>query len=314
MTDIVLHHYAGSPFSEKVRLVLGMKRVRWRSVDVPVILPKPDVVALTGGYRRTPFMQIDADVYCDSALMCKVIERLVPEPSLYPEATRGLDEIIAQWADQQLFWTAVPFTMQPGGLAHIFAGAPADFVRAFGADRAAMSPAMRRAPLHDGASALRSYLGRLEAMLADSRPFLLGALPCIADFSAAQSIWFVRRAPPVAAHLAPFARLLAWYERVAAFGHGKSEPLSSTAAIELARSATGHAPCTVAPDAGIEAGTPVSVVPADYAHDEVVGRLVGLDDEESVVERSDDRAGTIHVHFPRIGFHVKAQPPKKEGS
>jgi len=313
MSDIVLHHYAGSPFSEKVRLVLGMKRMRWRSVDVPVMLPKPDVVALTGGYRRTPFMQIGADVYCDSALMCKVTDRLVPEPPLYPEMTRGLDELVAQWADQQLFWTAVPFTMQPAGAAHIFAGAPPEFLRAFAADRAAMSPALRRAPLHDAASTLRSYLGRLEALLADSRPFLLAALPCIADFSAAQSIWFMRRAPPVAANLAPFAGVRAWYERVAAFGHGEPEPLSSGAAIALAHGASGHARCVMAPDAGIEAGTTVSVVPADYAHDEVVGALVGLDDEESVVERSDERAGTVHVHFPRIGFHVKAQPPKKEG-
>src|ERR1019366_5432782 len=89
MTDIVLHHYAGSPFSEKVRLVLGMKRLHWLSVDVPVMLPKPDVVALTGGYRRTPFMQIGADVYCDSALMCRVIDRLPARPAPLPAATPG---------------------------------------------------------------------------------------------------------------------------------------------------------------------------------------------------------------------------------
>ena len=51
MNDLILHHYPTSPFSEKVRLVLGMKRVAWRSVIVPAIMPKPDVVALTGGYR-----------------------------------------------------------------------------------------------------------------------------------------------------------------------------------------------------------------------------------------------------------------------
>ena len=48
------------------------------------------------------------------------------------------------------------------------------------------------------------------------------------------------------------------------------------------------------------------MTPADYAHDEVVGSLVGLDASEVVVERVDERAGTVHVHFPRIGFHVKA--------
>jgi glutathione S-transferase len=312
MNDIVLHHYAGSPFSEKVRLVLGLKGLRWHSVDVPSIMPKPDVVALTGGYRRTPFMQIGADVYCDSALMCRVIDRIAPEPSLYPEATRGLDEIVAQWADSALFWTAVPFSMQPAAAPFLLPDATPESLRAFASDRAAMNPSMRRAPLADAAAMVNAYATRLEAMLADSRPFLLGALPSIADFSAAQSIWFMRRAPPVAKHLEPYARVLAWYGRVAGFGHGRPEPMSSARAIELARGSSGFAPSAVLAGAGLEAGTQVGVTPSDYAFDEVAGALVGLDGSEVVVERHDERAGTVHVHFPRIGFHVKAI--KKEGT
>jgi len=306
MDELVLHHYPTSPFSEKVRLVLGMKGMHWRSVMVPIMLPKPDVVALTGGYRRTPFMQIGADIYCDSALMCRVIDRIAPEPPLYPESTHGLAAIVAQWADQSFFWTAVPFTMQPAGVAHLFAGMPPEAVKAFGADRAAMSPGFRRAPLHDQAAHFHDYLGRLEHLLADDRPFLLGALPSIADFSAAQSIWFVRRAPPVAAHLEGYRRIDVWYARVTAFGHGTSEKMTSAEAIALARQTASFAPCGVDADAGLAAGTTVGVTPADYAHDEVVGKLVGLDTSEAVVERVDERAGTVHVHFPRVGFHVKA--------
>ena len=302
---LILHHYGSSPFSEKVRLVLGMKGMHWRSVTVPNMLPKPDVVALTGGYRRAPFMQIGADVYCDSALMCRVIDRLVPEPPLYPESTHGLAAIVAQWADQSLFWTAVPFTMQPAGMAHFFAGAPPETMKAFAADRAAMSPAFRRAPLHDQAAHFHDYLGRLEHLLGDDRPFLLGALPSIADFAAVQSIWFVRRAPPVAAHLEGYRRVDVWYERVRAFGHGTHEEMSSAEAILVASRGTSFAPCRVDAAAGIAAGTAVTVTPADYAHDEVAGTLVGLDAEEAVVERVDPRAGTVHVHFPRVGYHVK---------
>ena len=62
MPELILHHYAISPFSEKARLVLGFKGLAWRSVNIPSVLPKLDVVALTGGYRRTPFMQIGADI------------------------------------------------------------------------------------------------------------------------------------------------------------------------------------------------------------------------------------------------------------
>jgi len=251
-------------------------------------------------------MQISADIYCDSALMCRVIDRLVPEPPLYPESTHGLAAIVSQWADQSFFWTAVPFTMQPAGVAHLFAGMPPEAVKAFGADRAAMSPGFRRAPLHDQAAHLHDYLGRLEHLLADDRPFLLGALPSIADFSAAQSIWFVRRAPPVATHLEGYRRIDLWYERVTAFGHGTSEKMSGAEAIALANRTTSFASCRVDAGAGIVAGTSVGVTPADYAHDEVVGNLVGLDASEVVVERIDERAGTVHVHFPRVGFHVKA--------
>ena len=76
MSDLILHHYPMSPFSEKVRLILGHKQLAWKSVLIPSVMPKPDVVALTGGYRRTPFLQIGADIYCDTALIARrLVER-----------------------------------------------------------------------------------------------------------------------------------------------------------------------------------------------------------------------------------------------
>jgi len=309
MSDLILHHYETSPFSEKVRLVLGMKRLSWRSVHVPRMMPKPDVVALTGGYRRTPFMQIGADIYCDSLLMCRVIDRLAPEPPLYPRESAGVAEVVAQWADSTFFWTAVPYTMQIGA-ADIFAGAPPEYLKAFGADRAAMTPSLRRAPPHDGAAALGAYLQRIEAMLADGRLFLLGSAASIADFSAAQSIWFMRRAAASAAMLAAYPAIGAWFSRVTTFGHGESTPMASADAITLAAGTNGHAPTSMREAASFSRGDPVSVSASDYAHDEIAGALVGLDAEEIVVARDDARAGRVHVHFPRIGFHVKAA--KKE--
>ena len=306
MSELILHHYAISPFSEKVRLVLGFKGMAWRSVNIPNVLPKPDVVALTGGYRRTPFMQIGADVYCDTALMCRVIDRLRPEPALYPDAVAGLADIVAQWADSALFWIAAPFTMQPAGAVHLMPGSTLDTLKAFAADRAAMSPNLRRATLADGAAALNTYFARIENMLADGRPFLLGALPSIADFSTVQSVWFIKRAPPVATVLEPFARLRVWYERVIAFGHGHPTPMTSAEAIAVA--ATGsHAAPSFEAEAGLEEGADVTVTPTDYAHDAVAGRLVGLGPDEVVIACSDERAGKLHVHFPRIAFQIKKQ-------
>jgi glutathione S-transferase len=67
MAELILHHYPTSPFAEKTRLMLGYKNLPWKSVMIPMIMPKPDVVALTGGYRKTPILQIGADIYCDTA-------------------------------------------------------------------------------------------------------------------------------------------------------------------------------------------------------------------------------------------------------
>src|SRR5262245_38119965 len=82
MSELIFHHYASSPFSEKVRLVFGYKDLDWKSVIIPVIMPKPDVIALTGGYRKTPILQVGADVYCDTALICRVVEHLYPQRSI----------------------------------------------------------------------------------------------------------------------------------------------------------------------------------------------------------------------------------------
>ena len=89
MSDLILHHYPQSPFAEKMRLILGYKNLSWQSVLAPMIMPKPNLVALTGGYRRIPVLQIGADIYCDTALICDALEHRQPSPTLYPETQKG---------------------------------------------------------------------------------------------------------------------------------------------------------------------------------------------------------------------------------
>ena len=179
---LILHHYPNSPFSEKVRLILGAKQLAWKSVLVPAILPKPDVVALTGGYRKTPFLQVGADIYCDTALIADVLEHVQPEPALYPLALKGVSRVFAQWADTTLFWAAMGYNLGPKGAAQMFAGAPPEAARAFAEDRKAMSAGMTRLRPGDAASAYRSYLRRIAHMV-EEHDFLFGAAPCIADFA-----------------------------------------------------------------------------------------------------------------------------------
>ena len=84
MSGLILHHYAMSPYAEKIRLCLGLKDVAWRSVDTPMVMPKPDHVELTGGYRRVPVLQVGADIYCDTACIARELDRRLPQPPLYP--------------------------------------------------------------------------------------------------------------------------------------------------------------------------------------------------------------------------------------
>lgn len=310
MSDLIFHHYPNSPFSEKIRLVFGFKKLPWKSVTVPVIMPKPDVIALTGGYRRTPILQIGADIYCDTALICDVLDRLAPAPSLYPHDTAGLARTLAQWADTTLFWTAIAYAFQPAGLQSMFAKLPPEHLQAFAADRSAMRAGAPRMPVPEATAALTDYLDRLENMLADGRHYLLGSAPCIADFSVCHSIWYVRRVQSLSSILDRTPALLTWADRMAALGHHLHVPLTSAEAIEIARCSepvSFDATMTNAGDAmnPFALGSRVTITPTDYAFDPVEGELVIATASELAVRRTDERAGTVVVHFPRLGFQMK---------
>ena len=95
MSKVILHHYGLSPFSEKVRLALGIKGLAWKSVDIPPAPPRPLLTPLTGGYRRTPVMQIGADIFCDTNIILPTLERLYPEPTLYPVPFGALSQALS---------------------------------------------------------------------------------------------------------------------------------------------------------------------------------------------------------------------------
>ncbi|MBV9044269.1 MAG: glutathione S-transferase N-terminal domain-containing protein, partial [Alphaproteobacteria bacterium] len=127
--DIILHNYPNSPFSEKIRVAFGIKGLSWKSVIQPVIMPKPDLIPLTGGYRKIPVMQIGADVFCDSQIILRELERRFPTPSIAPSGA-GLGYGLGFWADRQVFQAAVAIIF-----GEIGDRVPEDFKK----DRAAMS-------------------------------------------------------------------------------------------------------------------------------------------------------------------------------
>ena len=307
MPDLILHHYPMSPFAEKARLMLGFKGLAWQSVFIPTVMPKPDVVALTGGYRRTPLLQIGADIWCDTALIATVLEHLKPEPVLFPEHLKGIARILAQWADSELFWSAMGHALSPKGAAAMFANQPPEAAQAFAADRGAMSAGMTRLRAGDATSASRSHLRRLAHML-HGQPFLLGDAPCIADFAAYHPLWFVRVVnPSMAGILDTTPGVLAWMDRMAAFGHGQPAKLTSTEAVAIAAAAK-PAPLpdeAFQDDHGIALGSRATVAAQSFGTETTEGTLVAATRTHVTLSRTDDRAGHVHVHFPRIGYVLK---------
>ena len=307
MADLILHHYPTSPFAEKVRLMLGYKKLAWKSVVIPMIMPKPDVVALTGGYRKTPILQIGADIYCDTALIADVLEHLQPEPSLYPEPSKGMGRTLAQWADTTLFWTAMAYNFQPAGTAQVFAGAPPEAAKAFAEDRQAMRSGAPRMPAADAAAAYKSYLRRMSDML-DDWPFLLGALPSIADFAAYHPLWFTRtRTPAMAEILNATPAVLDWMDRMAEMGHASFEKCSAADAIAIAAAATpAPLPDELFQDEhGIALGSQVTIRSENFGLEPTEGELIAATRMHYTLRRTDERAGLVHVHFPRIGYILK---------
>lgn len=311
MSDVILHHYAGSPFAEKARIMLGFKGLAWRSVDIPPIMPKPDLTALTGGYRKTPVMQVGADIFCDTAIMARYLDRIQPMPALYPEGKEAVAASAAQFADQVMFQHGVAVNFQPHAVAERFRDAPESVMNAFLADRKKLFEGGNAARLHpsQALSQWPTLLGRLEQQLADSGTFLLGEEPCIADFANYHPLWFVRNNKAVSDMLDPYPQVCAWLDAVASCGHGDRTDIDAAEAIDIARNSQPES----LPDSGfrdingIEVGQAVSVAAVDYGVDPVSGTLVYQDAEELVVRREDERAGEVHVHFPRYGFRLSAE-------
>lgn len=310
MSELILHHYWQSPFAEKARLLLGFKGLAWRSVIIPRMLPKPELVALTGGYRKTPVLQVGADVYCDTALIARRLEAEKAVPALFPEGQEAVVAAFAGWADSVLFQHAVALMFQPEIMGPRLASLPPEQAQAFLDDRKALfsGGSLSRLTPEQARQQLPTLLSRLETQLQRSQgEFLFGA-PSVADIALAHNFWFLKSTPQLAPLIDERPEIAAWFARVLGFGHGTHEDLGAAEALEIARTAE---PVALPRDQALAVedfawGERVSVAATDYGVDPVVGELVHADSESLVIRRHDEQLGAIQVHFPRLNFRVSA--------
>ncbi len=297
MPELILHHYDMSPYAEKVRLMMGLKSLSWRSVQIPIVMPKPDLTELTGGYRRTPTLQIGADIYCDTKMCALALERFQPEPSLFP------GDPATVWGVSR--WAETSFMMAVG----VFLGSGGLFNDEFIEDRKLMAPDVdfSKAKLIVPAKLmqLRSNLDRLEQQLSDGRPYLLGETLSLADLSAYHAHRFLEVNKDTALLVAPLENIKAWLDRVAAVGHGERSELDAKDAIAIARDATPESARESAPlPDGLAIGDSVVVMPEEPGSGTVPGELVASELHEFAIRRQSERAGELVVHFPREDYMV----------
>lgn len=302
MNEIILHHYDLSPYAEKMRLALGFKGMAWRSVQTPMVLPKPDHFELTGGYRRVPVLQIGADIYCDSHLITRVLDRLQPSPPLAPPGLETVSHAVSRWAETSFMMLINAFF----GIGGVF---PDEFIDDRRKNMVPPTMDLDAAPkiLATKLLQLRSNVMRLEDMLEDGRPYLFGDALCAADLSAYHPIMMFALHEKTRALLEGADRVQAWSGRVRDVGHGTPTPLDSAEAIAIAREAEPQAfeGDPVVPE-GMSIGDRVIILHDDYGSGNVMGTLAESGLNEIAVRRQTDRAGEIVVHFPREDYTVMA--------
>lgn len=301
--EIILHHFDSSPFAEKVRLALGLKNLEWRSVEIPMVMPKPALTALTGGYRKTPVMQIGADIFCDTQRIAIELERRFPLPTLFPAHSQALSMALSQWSDAAFFQPGAGLSMGTN------TALPEDILQ----DRREFFNFLDFATLEQQLPHLYSqfcaHLHLVEGMLDDGRAYVTGDEPGWADILAYFPIWMCRGNIANADQLlAGLTALASWERRVKSIGHGRSSGLAAEEALAVARLSTAGTLPEVDTTAWPRLAENASVIvrPQDYGAVPVHGSLLRLTHSEIAIRRDDPLTGEVVVHFPRWGYQVEA--------
>ena len=299
--DLILHAYDASPFTQKTLRMLGLKGCNYYSVETPMILPKPDLVCVTGGYRGTPVLQIGSNVYIDNQRIATELESRFPEPSLFARHNEGLYLSMVNWSD----------TFFRAGLHMVIALQSQQWPEEFLADRKALFSKLDfeqiSADVNYAKAQLRANAALINMQLADGRMFIGGDAPSLADIHAFAIPWFTRAAmPEVNTLLADLEHLPAWEQRVADIGEGTRKPIDAEQAHTVARESVAvyENRIDAIEPGNFQVGQQVTVRPDDAERGAVSGQLQILCSDEIVITHKNEKVGEVAVHFPRLGHRV----------
>ena len=299
---LILHQYDISPFSQKAQKMMGLKELSWQSVEMPMIAPKPDVEALTGGYRGTPVLQIGRDVFIDNWMIARALDEFdASGPAI--NAQGGLREAALYAWGERLFTPLLH-----AALAAYQSEWDADFL----ADRKRVFPDVDFDTLDvsdpDRRSQVRAYLGTVEAQLGLDQDFLGGAQADSCDIHVWGMVWMIHSALPALMPIVEtFPRLTDWYERVSALGTGDREDVK----IDVAWQSLKDGPARPLPDTPDQeplapwVGEVVDIAAGSADRGSASGRLLAVDHEQVVLGVEPISGEAAQVWFPRFGYHLK---------
>ena len=314
---VILHHYPQSPFAQKIRSLLAYKKIVWNSVAIPVIMPKAELIALTGGYRKTPVLQCGAEIYCDTATIVAVLEHKFPEHRL-AESTASFQESTSTFIDTHFFSVCVSIAMTNRFTAMAKKGnsnsSDALFNEAFAKDRKAFSQGGRAAlgmPFTEAMINFHSIISRAEKTLSSQKYIGVGgAAPTHADFSLFHCVWFIMGTDSKC--LSNYANVGRWYGAMNEFKSAPASDISGEDAIQLASLAAAQDEIELMQDealvpknvSSIATGSQVVVNATDYGVDKVEGALKLHSNLRIVIARKMQDNSTVNVHFPALNYSL----------
>jgi len=306
VSDLILHHYWPSPFAHKIRLALALNELSWKSVEIPRVPPKPLLTPLTAGYRRTPVLQVGADIYCDTLNIVREIAARSDADQLLPEAQRGKILAFGDWIDSSLFNLAARVVITSA-----LDSAPPEFI----SDRGGLyfgpnwTPDDLRQQLPAVILQLSAHLDTVESALNGTNGMFTEGLS-YADLSIAYLAWFIRGRWDLGSDfIDQYPKIKRILEQTEERLSDHYSDLTGEQALEIAAAAQSTAPEGVAARVGVdyEQGMQVSIRPQGETSDPAItGRLRYLDSTRVSIDHRDDVVGDLVVHLPVSGYRITA--------
>ena len=305
MSDLILHHYWPSPFAHKIRLALGLSGISWKSVEIPRVPPKPLLMPLTAGYRRTPVLQSGADVYCDTQNIVRALTEITDNHQLLPTKLSGKILAFTDWADGAVFNLAARVV-----LTSALDTAPPEFIQ----DRGGLyfgpnwTPEGLKSQLPGVILQLAAHLNSIDSGLSSQGGFMSNDLS-YADVTIAYLAWFIRgRWDKGSDFLQQFVNIERIEREVHEAVHEVYEDLPAEDALKIAANSESQSPSGVTEQCGstLKQGMRVSIKPqAETSDSPVLGRLRYLDRVRVSIDHCGPEVGDVVVHLPIAGYQIQ---------